>query len=62
MVVEEEALLRVERWDRAHVFRVELYIEDVEVLDDPFLPHRLLECRQLLSVSATAGFNWHRNS
>src|SRR5215213_7883827 len=38
-VVEEEALLRVQRNDRGHVFGTQLEVEDVEILDDSFLPN-----------------------
>ena len=34
-VVEEEALLRVQRGDGVHVFGIQLEVEDTEVLDDP---------------------------
>jgi hypothetical protein len=37
-VVEEKALLRVERGDGDHVFGTQLKVEDVEILDDPLLP------------------------
>ena len=38
-VVEEEALLSVQRGDGGYVFGTQLEVEDVEILDDPFLPH-----------------------
>ena len=37
-VVEEEALLRVQRRYRGHVFSAQLEVEDVEILDDSLLP------------------------
>ena len=40
-MVEEAANLRIQRNDRVHVFRTQLEIEDVEILDDPLLSNGL---------------------
>ena len=46
-MVEEEALLRVQCGDGGQVFGDQLEVEDVEVLDDPFLPDLLRDNNHL---------------
>jgi len=43
-MVEERGLLRVQGGDGAHVLGTQLEIENREILDDPFLAHRLRNC------------------
>ena len=40
-MVEEGAFPGVQRGNRRHIFGAELEVEDVDILDDPLLAHRL---------------------